>query len=128
MDYFYNLFLKNCFGTILHGQFRGASCPSASVTISNVTLSNTTLNNSTSTCNYVNGSNISTFPESGGTTATLNRGVGYNLSVTAVNGDLMFLHGLTLIKMTCSRVQNGLRWVLLDLQYHPNKLAFHLPL
>ncbi|MBL0046486.1 MAG: T9SS type A sorting domain-containing protein [Bacteroidetes bacterium] len=80
-----------CFSKIVSAQYctanlGGASCPSASVTISNVTLSNTTLNNSTSTCNYVNGSNISTFPESGGTTATLNRGVGYNLSVTAVNG------------------------------------------
>lgn len=80
-----------CFSKIVSAQYctanlGGASCPSASVTISNVTLSNTTLNNSTSTCNYVNGSNISTFPESGATTATLNRGVSYTLTVTGVNG------------------------------------------
>ncbi|OON70500.1 GEVED domain-containing protein [Hymenobacter sp. CRA2] len=60
----------------------GGFCGSGNANISAVAIANTTLNNPNTTCNTVNGNSYVQWPASGSTTAVLNPGVTYQLSVT----------------------------------------------
>jgi hypothetical protein len=60
----------------------GTSCPS-NTKITNVSISGTSLNNTDTTCYSINGSAVGVFPFGGNTTATIEGGNSYIISVTS---------------------------------------------